>query len=61
MVWAMIPFNCNMIAWMRDSGHGVVRESYFDGDTLTTGGQQDFNLTGGLLRKSGPAFASDFG
>lgn len=51
----------NMIAWMKDPANDVVAESYFDYDTLPSGGDTNAQLTGGSFPDSLAAFIADLG
>jgi hypothetical protein len=51
----------NMVAWMENPGNNVAYESYFDYNTMPSGGGTNADLTGGSFPNSLAAFVSNFG
>jgi hypothetical protein len=51
----------NMIAWMKDSANHVAYESYFDYNSLPTGGGIDAKITNGLFPDSLSTFIQNLG
>jgi hypothetical protein len=51
----------NMTAWMKNAANNVAYESYFDNNTLPSGGDTNADLTGGSFPSSLAAFSTDEG
>ena len=51
----------NLIAWMTNPTNGVAYESYFNYNTLPSGGDTNAELTGGNFPNSLAAFSADLG
>ena len=51
----------NLIAWMTNPTNGVAYESYFNYNTLASGGDTNAELTGGNFPNSLAAFSADLG
>jgi len=51
----------NMISWLQAAANHVAYESYFDYNTLPSGGDTDAEMTGGSFPDSLSAFMADFG
>lgn len=51
----------NMIAWMENPANDVVAESYFDYNTIPSGGDTNAQITGGSFPNSLAAFIADLG
>jgi hypothetical protein len=51
----------NMSAWMKTASNDVAYESYFDENTVPSGGDTNADMTGGSFPNSLAAFTADFG
>jgi hypothetical protein len=51
----------DMVSWMQSPANNVLYESYFDNNTIPSGGDTNAQITGGAFPNSLAAFTADLG